>query len=714
MTNQIQSNSLFEVNQLSRAEAVEYCHARLIECGLTDWHVRLTTNVQSGFLGLCLHLEKTIILSAQHIDIHDALMIRNTINHEIAHALTPGHGHDEIWKAKAKELGCYDTNPCSTLSLNSEVIDAIRSGATIELEVEENVIRTPKWKVTRLQERCAECGKVAVEKSRIELNGILTIRLECNHLIIKRLPKPTPFHEFISADANPSCHHTFSGCFCIDCSAKKPFSFQVDGMKAIERGLISNKGFALFDEMGLGKTIQVFGYLKYHPEMAPVLFLCKSGLLFQQFSQSLIWLGDEWVGQIIKTSKDGVMPNLKMYFVSYDMLVEKVRKTKSGKIIKQGFDIQKLIDRGIKTIILDECQLIKNTDAGRTQQVRKLVKSAEHVIPLSGTPWKNRGSEFFSVLNMMNPYKFSSQKQFELKWVDYYYDGNVFKEGGIRNVPAFKEYVKDMMIRREYDEVMEEFPEVNRVLYYTDLDSVNQEMYDESVSDFVAWWNEKVISGTEDSSQFGSDNIIAKLARMRHILGLAKIPATMEFVRDYVESNERKLVLFVEHIDVGQILYDKISEEYSEQFPILRLEGGMDPAKRFHLQAEFNDAKRAIMIASTKAAGEGINLQTCADAVLVERQWNPANEDQAAPGRFKRVGQISKKVNVTCITGYQTVDDILHGIVERKRLQFHKVHGSGDVPQWNVQDIMREVAEGIVNQFNNRKKKSNVSQFVRR
>ena len=48
------------------------------------------------------------------------------------------------------------------------------------------------------------------------------------------------------------------------------------------------------------------------------------------------------------------------------------------------------------------------------------------------------------------------------RWVDYYWDGNKYKEGGIRNIPAFKEYVKDIVIRREYNDVMEEYPEVTQ------------------------------------------------------------------------------------------------------------------------------------------------------------------------------------------------------------------------------------------------------------
>ena len=38
--------------------------------------------------------------------LNDEKEVTNTILHEIAHALTPGHHHDRVWKAKAREIGC--------------------------------------------------------------------------------------------------------------------------------------------------------------------------------------------------------------------------------------------------------------------------------------------------------------------------------------------------------------------------------------------------------------------------------------------------------------------------------------------------------------------------------------------------------------------------------------------------------------------------------
>jgi Superfamily II DNA/RNA helicases, SNF2 family len=696
---------------MTRNEAVQFAHDTLNQYGLRDWHVRLTTDMSGGFLGMCVHKDKCLIISALHIDIHDEKSVKNTIRHEVAHALTPGHSHDSIWRDKAREIGCDNTEPCSNLSFTPEAIDAIRSGATLEVEIEEQIIRTPKYKVTRLQQKCEECGKVAVEKRSYDLGGTRVIELRCGHNIFRKLPKVTPYEKFISADADPKCEHKWQKNFCQLCDAKRPFKFQVDAMRFIETGLAINKGIGVFDEMGLGKTIDIFGYIKYHTEAQPVLFVVKSGIIFQMYCQSMIWLGDNFVGQVIRTSADPVIKNLKLYFISYDLLVPKTRKLKSGKIVQQGFDIQKLLDRKFQTIVLDECQLIKNPDSSRTQQVRRLVKEIPRVVPLSGTPWKNRGSEFYPVLQMIAPMKFNSHQGFIDRWVEFHWEGNKYKEGGIRNIPAFKEYVKDIIIRREYNDVMDEYPEVTRTLHYFELDGVKQEMYDEEVSDFVKWWNAKIIGG-EETDAFGSDNIAAKIQRMRHILGIAKIPATLEYVADFVEETDRKLVIFVHHIDVGQILYDKLKEEYGNDMPVLKLTANLSSEDRFELQNKFNSSSRALMVASTLAAGEGINLQTCSDAILHERQWNPANEDQAAPGRFKRIGQLSSHINVVCVTGHDTVDDFFHGIVEKKRKYFHSVHNASEMPVWNHNDIMHELGQAIVDSHN--RKQSNIKKMVTR
>lgn len=185
---------------------------------------------------------------------------------------------------------------------------------------------------------------------------------------------------------------------------------------------------------------------------------------------------------------------------------------------------------------------------------------------------------------------------------------------------------------------------------------------------------------------------------MRHITGLAKIPATVEFTREFVEETDRKLVIFVHHKDVGELIYRQMVDEFGKEIRILRLTGDQSSQERFQIQEDFNKPERCIMVASTLASGEGLNLQSGADCIIHERQWNPANEEQVE-GRFIRIGQTATSVNATYTTAEGTIDDLFDGIVESKRNQFHAAMNSGEGTKWIEGDLIRQLAQALVDRF---------------
>jgi hypothetical protein len=221
----------------------------------------------------------------------------------------------------------------------------------------------------------------------------------------------------------------------------------------------------------------------------------------------------------------------------------------------------------------------------------------------------------------------------------------------------------------------------------------------------------------------GGIQILAKMARMRHITGLAKIPATIGYIEEFVENTDKKLVVFVHHKDVGQLMFnaltntDKNSNKDYYELALALQEKGIKVLKytselnevkgeRFMMQEDFNKSPRAIMIASTLACGEGVDLQTCADCIMHERQWNPQNEDQAAPGRFRRIGQLSNVINITVPEAEETIDEHLDYLVETKRRQFHSVMNKGQMPRWNENDLAKELAQIIVRKHQDKKLKT--------
>ncbi|WP_130014133.1 SprT-like domain-containing protein [Serinicoccus sediminis] len=63
--------------------------------------------------GACHWTDRRITLSRAITAVHDEGQVRETVLHEVAHALVgPGHGHDAVWRARARSLGasgerCY-------------------------------------------------------------------------------------------------------------------------------------------------------------------------------------------------------------------------------------------------------------------------------------------------------------------------------------------------------------------------------------------------------------------------------------------------------------------------------------------------------------------------------------------------------------------------------------------------------------------------------
>lgn len=58
-------------------------------------------------LGCCKYRIRTITLSTRWVEVLGEDEVRDTILHEIAHALVgAGHGHDWVWRKKALEIGC--------------------------------------------------------------------------------------------------------------------------------------------------------------------------------------------------------------------------------------------------------------------------------------------------------------------------------------------------------------------------------------------------------------------------------------------------------------------------------------------------------------------------------------------------------------------------------------------------------------------------------
>src|SRR5947209_15800968 len=87
-----------------RAAARELAHELIARHGLFGWGFAF--NHRKRAMGLCRFAARTIEVSVYLVERNDLDEVRDTLLHEIAHALVgPGHGHDAVWQAKCREIG---------------------------------------------------------------------------------------------------------------------------------------------------------------------------------------------------------------------------------------------------------------------------------------------------------------------------------------------------------------------------------------------------------------------------------------------------------------------------------------------------------------------------------------------------------------------------------------------------------------------------------
>lgn len=523
--------------------------------------------------------------------------------------------------------------------------------------------------------RCEKCGKDAISIDQVETPDGLVHLLKCGHIMIKDHLENVDPSSIVSLDG------------------KKPFKFQAEGVKFAEN---SGGRCLIADEMGLGKTVQALCTIALHEEeMTPAAYFVKSSLKIQWSREILRWVSksdddsDLALSQVIETSKEKMLPGVKHYLFSFDLL----RRFKNGSLAEQFKKI------GVKTLVIDECQAIKNPDSQRTIEVRQIAKEVPNVIALSGTPIKNNASEYFSILNILKPEMFPTYSKFLYNECDSYFNGYGYKVGGLRYPEKFKEKTKSFIIRRERKEVMPDLPTVQRNFHFDQLGEEVEEAYKET---FVKFRDDYFSSGTKENGNafLETGNILAYLSRMRHLAGLSKINPVVEFVEEFLLETSRKLTIFVHHKDVGEILMRKIGKicagdgAGSETFPApIQLTAELNSEQRDEVVREFMNGETRILIASTLASGEGLNLQKCSDCIIMERQWNPANEEQAE-ARFIRIGQQADKVTATYFVAVGTVDEFFSRIVEEKREIVLKTLGSEAV-KWDQSSLMKELAETL-------------------
>ncbi|KAG9459981.1 hypothetical protein H6P81_004489 [Aristolochia fimbriata] len=395
------------------------------------------------------------------------------------------------------------------------------------------------------------------------------------------------------------------------------------------RFILQHGGRALLaDEMGLGKTLQAIAFASCVRYSWPVLILAPSSLRLHWASMIKEWLQISPIDILVVLSQSGgsnregftiVHSNAKrgihldglFNIISYD-IAQKFQNT--------------LLASDFKIVIADESHFLKNPQAKRTNASLPVLKKAQYVLLLTGTPALSHPIELFKQ-GMFGLYQGASNHE-ELH--------NLIKA--------------TVMIHRLKKDVLKELPEKRR----QQLEVVK--------SKIKACQLQEEIEGLK----FMQKNLINKIYNDS---AEAKIPAVL----DYLGMAGCKFLIFAHHQPMLNAIHQflqvsSIVMDLKRKVGCICIDGSTQQSSRLALVTEFQEKEEikaaVIFFLSIKAAGVGLTLTAASTVIFSELSWNPGDITQAED-RARRIGQASS-VNVYYLLANDTVDDILWDVVQNK------------------------------------------------
>lgn len=429
------------------------------------------------------------------------------------------------------------------------------------------------------------------------------------------------------------------------------------------------QGAILADEMGLGKTLQTIALLwtllKQNPiyEEAPVikkaLIVCPVTLINNWRKEFRKWLGNERIGVFIA---DGTKTRLTDFTMgkSYSVMIigyEKLRTVQEE--LKRG--------GGIDIVIADEGHRLKTAQNKSAQAIRAL-NTPRRVI-LSGTPIQNDLSEFFVMVDFVNPGLLGTFKTFMKE-----FEGPIVRsrqpealrkdvEKGEARSGELAELTALFILRRTAEVLSKYLPSKTEYVLFCRPTDVQASVYRHVLASPAF---QSALGNAESSLQLitvlkkvcnspsllnpkvpgepTKNPTIATLlsaippSLLRSAGGSGKLRVLDQLLHNLRTTTSEKVILvsnYTSTLDLMAILLSSLS------YPFLRLDGSTPSSKRQDLVDEFNRTPASTCFAfllSVKSGGTGLNLIGASRLVLFDVDWNPSTDLQAM-ARIHRDGQ---------------------------------------------------------------------------
>ncbi|KAF9197606.1 hypothetical protein BGZ49_001880, partial [Haplosporangium sp. Z 27] len=460
--------------------------------------------------------------------------------------------------------------------------------------------------------------------------------------------------------------------------------YQMDGLNWLRYNHWKNVNSILADEMGLGKTIQMVAFVTtlFHQLRAfPCLIVVPNSTLTNWVREFAKWAPDLRVVAYYgpQTSRSVVRDHELFHRGTHDLKCHVVVTT--YEMIVNPVDSALFRKNSWECLVVDEGQRLKNENSMLFVKLNEL--AVENRVLLTGTPLQNNIRELFSLMNFLDPVKFSDVTELEKKYE------NLDKAA----VEELHGLLKPFFLRRTKDEVLKDLPPKSEVIVPVGMSPLQKEIYKGILAR-----NHKLLQsitnrgGTSSNRKASLHNILMELRKcLNHPYlidgvepryldtaelvhkSLIEAGGKLELLHNMLpklKQNGHRVLIFSTMTRLLDILEDYLNGEH---YNFVRLDGSTSSSDRQARIDKFNapDSDVFVFLLSTRAGGVGVNLATADTIIIYDVDFNP-KADMQALSRAHRIGQ-KKKVLVLKFMTRNSAEERIVQIGKKKMILDHLI-----------------------------------------
>ncbi|KAF2158098.1 hypothetical protein K461DRAFT_290349 [Myriangium duriaei CBS 260.36] len=380
--------------------------------------------------------------------------------------------------------------------------------------------------------------------------------------------------------------------------------------------------------------------------------------------------------------------------------------------IQEQKEVALMLLNSATLVIADEAHQLRNEATAISQSARRI--KVQRRIALTGTPMSNDSQEIFSLINWVAPNYLGSSTEFRSRFGIPIAEGNYADSTreqvrkAKRKLEVLNKEIAPKINRADITVLKGALPtktEYSLTIPLTDLQIKIYRKYVDFITgdlsrgekrlaqmEFLGWianltllcnhpnaFRKKLLESkpTNNARHSDIDDSEHVPADDEHVTNLGLTPKMIqELAADIPEiasaQASYRMVLIEKILSLSLQNGDKVLI-FSQSLPTLdcmqeflnalharwrRIDGNTEIPKRDKILAELRSGKLDVLVISTKAGGQGLNMQDANRVIIIDYGWNPSLEEQAV-GRAYRLGQ-KKDVFVYRFIAAGTFEDKLY------------------------------------------------------